>query len=128
MQTETLKSLCSRVRASATYGIRGPIPADFRDSQPWTVRLTYRKRQMTVPFFMGRALCREPSAEDVMECLLSDASGVESSRGFEDWCAEMGFDTDSRKAEATYRACERNAEKLRRLLGDDFSRFAEAER
>jgi hypothetical protein len=40
---------------------------------------------------------------------------------------ELGYDSDSRKAEKTYKACEKIAKDLRRLLGDDFDVFASAE-
>ena len=37
-------------------------------------------------------------------------------------CARItGYDTDSRKAEATYRAVQRQTKGLRRLMGDDFA-------
>lgn len=51
--------------------------------------------------------------------LALDSQGLESSRGFEDWAAEYGFDTDSRKAEKLYKACLDVSEKLKRFLGDE---------
>lgn len=59
-----------------------------------------------------------PEARDVLYSLAIDAS-VLNSGGFEDWAAEMGFDTDSRKAEADYRAALEIALKLRAALGDE---------
>jgi len=38
-------------------------------------------------------------------------------RRSEDWCAEYGYDTDSRKAERTFRAVERQTKALKRMLG-----------
>lgn len=125
---ETLKALASKVKISNTYGTHRPIPEDFKAAHPWTVRLSYQGRQLTVPFYMGQALTEEPTAEEVLECLLSDASGVECARSFEDWASDLGFDPDSRKAERIYKACERIAVKLRRFLGEDFERFTSAER
>ena len=59
------------------------------------------------------------------ECFVSDAvSGLYS---FEDFCSEFGYDTDSRKAEKIHRACQKSADKLKRLLGDaDIYDFANA--
>lgn len=108
----------SKIRASARYG--APENPEFRDCHPWTVTLRYQGRQMTVPFYMGPALCHEPTAREVLECLASDACGVENARSFEEWADDLGFDPDSRKAERTFRACERQTAKLRRLLGDAF--------
>ena len=43
---------------------------------------------------------------------------------FDDFCAEFGYDTDSRKAERTWRACKRAAEKLRRVYCGDLCELA----
>lgn len=58
-----------------------------------------------------------PSLADVLYSLVLDCSVLESSC-FEDWAAECGFDPDSRKGEATYRACLEIALKMRRLFGE----------
>ena len=44
-----------------------------------------------------------PTAGSVLYSLLLDASGADEN--FHDWCATYGYDTDSRKALATYEAC-----------------------
>lgn len=49
-------------------------------------------------------------------CFVSDAvSGMES---FTDFCAEFGYDEDSRRAYKTWRACKRAADKFERISGD----------
>jgi hypothetical protein len=62
----------------------------------------------------------EPTADEVLDCLASDASFVVNSRSFEDWCADLGYDTDSRKAEKTFKTCERQAERLQKFLGTEY--------
>ena len=62
----------------------------------------------------------EPTADEVLDCLASDASGIENAGSFEDWCGECGCDTDSRKAEKIFKECEKQAERLRRFLGPDY--------
>lgn len=44
-----------------------------------------------------------PTAGSVLYSLLLDASSADEN--FHDWCANYGYDTDSRKALATYEAC-----------------------
>ena len=44
-----------------------------------------------------------PTAGSVLFSLLLDASGADEN--FHDWCTNYGYDTDSRKALATYEAC-----------------------
>jgi hypothetical protein len=55
-----------------------------------------------------------PHAADVLYSLVRDAEA--GNMTFCEWCSELGFDTDSRKAEATYRACQDSADKLARVL------------
>lgn len=125
----SLSALCSskKVRAIVAYGTTQPIPEDFQDSNPWTVTITYQRRRMTVPFFTGSAISKEPTAADVLSCLLSDASCHDNARSFEDFASDLGYDSDSRKAERIYKACGSISKRLHRLLGDDFEEFAQAE-
>lgn len=125
-----LSALCESKRLSArvTYGSRLPVPESFpRGSTAWTVTLRFQGRQMTVPFYTGPAISQDPTAADVLSCLLSDASSADNARSFEEWASDLGYDTDSRKAEATFKACQRISIKVRKLLGDDFDAFTSAE-
>jgi hypothetical protein len=114
--------------------IRKPVTSievEWADSNPnmdsdpkwqanhYKVKLRRAGKQLTTYFSMGIALSNEPSAEDVLDCLASDACGVENARSFEDWCSEYGYDTDSRKAEKTFKLCTKQARQLRQFLGDD---------
>lgn len=58
-----------------------------------------------------------PSPATVLHSLISDASAADST--FDDWAADMGLDSDSRKALAMYLACQETAVSLRRLFGAD---------
>lgn len=64
-------------------------------------------------------LCKptEPDAANVLDCLASDAAGIENARSFEDWAGEYGYDEDSRKALDTYLLCQAQAAKLSQFLG-----------
>lgn len=66
-----------------------------------------------------------PAIEDVFYSLLMD-SDVLNYRGFEDWADNFSYDTDSRKADATYRYCLEIALQLRACFGDkQFSKMQE---
>lgn len=54
---------------------------------------------------------RAPHPAGVLHSLILDSSAADQS--FESWCGDFGYDTDSRKAFATYEACQQNADKLR---------------
>lgn len=59
-----------------------------------------------------------PALIDVLYALSSDSTVIDYP-GFEEWARDCGENTDSRKAEETYRACLDVALKFRRLLGGD---------
>jgi hypothetical protein len=96
-------------------------PGDWaRDAHHWIC--VFKKpgdgrRSMRVPFSQGSAHTEPPTAAEVLNCLALDASGYANAQSFEDWCVEYGYDTDSRKAERTYKAVERQADKLARFAG-----------
>ncbi len=58
-----------------------------------------------------------PDTCDVIHSLVMDADCLNAST-FEEWANDFGYDTDSRKAEAMYRACLEIALKLRNGLGE----------
>ena len=128
-----LQRLCEsrNVRITSTYGLLAPgkTTADLDDWQkranPYRCVLRYKGRQLTVYFFMGPARAEEPKQADVLSCMISDAYALEED--FEGWAQNLGYDTDSRKAERIYNESRKSGEKLRRLLGKDFDLFARAE-
>lgn len=75
--------------------------------------------EMVVYFSQGSAHKKPPTLAEVLDCLASDASGVDNARSFEDWASEYGYDLDSRKAERTYQICKKQAQDLKALLGQD---------
>lgn len=58
-----------------------------------------------------------PHVAGVLHSLILDSRAAEQT--FSDWCSDFGFDTDSRKAFATYDACQQTADKLRRVIPRD---------
>jgi hypothetical protein len=96
-------------------------PENFAGCDPWTVILTNKEgRMMIVPFFMGRGHGgKEPTAEGVLECLVSDSGGYEGADNFQEWANEYGYDTDSREAEKIYSGCGDIARRLKRFLGEE---------
>lgn len=87
-----------------------------------TLRRNNPRRQMSLDMFsMGSGLNgAEPKADEVLDCLASDAAGYENATDFEGWAEEYGYDTDSRTAERTYRAVGRETRNLRRFMGDEY--------
>lgn len=54
---------------------------------------------------------------NAFECFVSDA--IAGADGFENFCAESRYDTDSRQVEKVWRTCQRARQKLRRLVFSD---------
>jgi hypothetical protein len=123
------------IEASAT---RNAAPDEdlVRDgSDAWLVTLINRPagQAMTVEYYTGSGLRERmaeagPSAEMVLEDLLSDATGYLNSDGFEDWASEYGFDTEdyasSNKARRTYNTVKAQTEELQHFLGELFDTYA----
>ena len=82
---------------------------------------------MTVDFWMGTGLRNEPTASEVLSCLVSDAGTIANTRSFEEWCRELGSDPDSRKAEKIYRQALSQTQKLEKFLGQSYDEFLSAE-
>jgi hypothetical protein len=116
----------NRIKVSCCEMVgENPNCPDWTDAYHYKVTLSSRvessRRQMTVYFSMGYAHNNEPTAADILDCLASDAASVDNARSFEEWAADYGYDTDSRKAEKIFRACEAQAAKLSAFLGDEYS-------
>src|SRR4051812_7060666 len=76
---------------------------DWTDANHYKVILKHNRRQLTTYFSQGYGISGAPEVQDVLDCLASDAAGYEGARSFEEWCGDYGYDTDSRKAEQTYK-------------------------
>src|SRR5687768_444956 len=110
---KTMAEFIASVGLSMTveHAGRNPNMDSTSPMDHWECTLEVDGRFMVVPFSMGKGLGgEEPTAETVLDCLASDSSGIESS--FEDWCSELGYDPDSRKAERIYNVCRKQAEEL----------------
>ena len=125
----TLKQLAKRVRLSATYGAKLDYDrqSDWqRTTNGYRCTLRYQGRRYAFDFWQGAGISGDPTAETCLDCLLSDAQA--GAQTFDEFCSEFGYDPDSRKAEATWKACRRTAAGMRRLLGADFETFLSADR
>lgn len=107
--------------------VMGDKPAPWADDSHdrpnhWKVVLHYKGRRLTVDFWTG-SMAGEPTAKDVIDCLTSDTYLGE--QNFDEFCGDLGYDRDSRKAFETWRSCQVQGRKVRKLLGDDFDKVAE---
>lgn len=117
---KTMKSFIerNRIKINSEWADENKNAPDWKDANHYKVTLRMGKKQLTTYFSQGYAISGEPKADDVLDCMASDAAGIENARSFEDWASEYGYDTDSRKAEKIYNVCVTQAEKLKAFLGD----------
>ena len=114
--------ICSTtVNVSAIY--KGDKKADWEGTtQNWNnhrVTVTTDNGKCSFEFWASIAKPKIESESDLLgalSCFVSDAmSGKDS---FEDFCSELGYDSDSRKAYKIFKACERSYVKFERIIGD----------
>lgn len=67
----------------------------------------------------GDVRVKIPKIEHVLHCLFSDANCSEQS--FENFCSDLGYNTDSTKDLKSYLACQENGKKLRKALKEKYS-------
>lgn len=88
-------------------------------------RLTMRRpgaRPWThIAWHAGTGITTRPdeTPADVFDSLLGDGFYVAELASFADWCDELGYDTDSRRALNLYRKCERTWERMHEFLGSE---------
>jgi hypothetical protein len=85
----------------------------------YSVRLSRGDESLNTPWRQGLGITELPNAGDVLASLIMDAAGFTNARDFEDWASEYGYDTDSRKALASWEQIDALSDGLRDLLGDD---------
>lgn len=90
-----------------------------RNANGYRVSFQYDRRRVSFDFWQGSGISHDPECSGVMECLISDARmGAET---FHDFCADLGYDEDSRNAERTWKACQQIGNQLVRLFGADYA-------
>lgn len=70
-----------------------------------------------------QAMVKPPKLEEILYCLFLDSEAHDES--FENWCDNLGYNTDSIKAKKSYETCVETYFKLRKALGTDFAAIKE---
>ncbi len=95
------------------------FPDDTESRDIYNITLARGERSYTFRFGQsiahtkGNGDTQEPTAYDVLACLTKYDPG-----DFENFCAELGYDEDSRTAEAVHRAVKAEFAELCRLYSD----------
>ena len=132
--TKPLKELCAELGITAsvkeldTFNSEGGL-TKFPDwaKQGWIITLKYQGKRAQFRFYGGGA-SDTPTASDLVWAVATDSTALTES--FSDWCGEFGYSTDSITARSTYKACQRNGQRLTDLIGsaEIFSQLVESAR
>jgi hypothetical protein len=127
--TKPLAELCAELGITASVRELDGDFYSFPDwaKQGWSITLKYKGKRAQFRFYGGGA-SNTPTASDLVWAVAIDSEAVDES--FSDWCANFGYTTDSIKARSTYKACQRNGERLIKLIGNKeiFSQLVESAR
>lgn len=97
-----------------------PKEREWNDSAyHWKVTVKRGRKKFHVYWSAGSAVPDEPTAEEVLDNLASDASSLENAPTFVEWAQEYGYDPDSRRVERMHKGVEEISRKLKNLLGDE---------
>lgn len=111
------------VQCVATYVQEPNEPWHDRMRTHWTVRLMCNGQTIESPFSQGSAHTKPPDATSVLSCLSMDA--YRGSETFEEFCSDLGYDTDSRSAYDTWQTCRDTELRMRRMFGNKFDTVTE---
>jgi hypothetical protein len=106
--------------------VKSPQPLENNGKHKITVSSEHGRLSFTFWASVSRPdIESESDLLGALNCLASDATCAQGS--FEDFCSELGYDLDSRKAYKVYKACLKQKSKLESILGDtDLWDFANA--
>jgi hypothetical protein len=94
------------------------------DKNVWDIwRVTLRRHGKSFSFRFGQSIAtlgQDLTPYDVLACLTKYDPGT-----FENFCGDFGYDTDSKKAEKTYKAVVKEWQGVKRLFGDVLERLSE---
>lgn len=84
----------------------------------YKVTLKMGKKRMTVYFSQGLGIENDPTADVVLDCLLSDALTIEQTRDFNEWVYMHGSNNDTFNKH-TYKTITKNTIRLKKFLGEE---------
>jgi len=110
-------------------GITASISEDWNNNAPdwahskarhYRVKVRYQKRTMSIWFYQGLGITRDPRPSDVVECLVCDSMSDYDS--LDDFIAEMGLEiksvADFRTYEKQYKQLKSQNKRFAHLIGN----------
>lgn len=129
-----MKASYKHLTVETKYTGSKPSPwSEGERSENWNhhvIRVRSERTKKSVRFDFWQSLSETTIEKDTQAlgalcCFLDDA--LSGDRTFPEWCADLGYDTDSRKAEKAWKACVRCRERALRLFDDEAQFYQIAE-
>lgn len=89
----------------------------WKGANHYKLLLWCKRKRTTIYYSQGLGIKEEPDLLRVLECLQLDCNVLMEE--YLPWCQNMGLEPYCESTRRTYRACARNAKKLRRLFGEE---------
>ena len=116
---DNAKEICKKHGITMKVGSPKYGPVDWdndHDHDHYCFPVTIRKDGKSMRIHFGQSLAKgstPPDEYDIIACLTKDDPG-----SFENFCSDFGYDTDSRRAEKTYKAVKAEWKKMLRVFGE----------
>lgn len=101
----------------AQWDTKSQIATNYNNHK---VTITHNKKSFSFEFWgsiMNPEISNDQENIFAFYCALSDALGAKD--GFEEFCSNFGYDSDSRTAERTFKSCEKTLKKVERVFSCD---------
>ncbi len=127
METVTVSKFVEKFGIDWTISNLGRVQSPWNENpknqvEHYHVELRRGDKKMTLSYYCGLA-CNRPTGEEVLDILRADFESVIMSDwnklSFEEWASELGYDSDSRKDEKTYKAVLHQSNRLMKFLTDE---------
>ena len=89
---------------------------DWNDAHHYRAIFRRGSKSMTVYYSQGFGITEEPKPKDILKSILQDMETINGSPSFAEWCRDLGYEEDSRKAERTYRLIHEQKAKYNNLI------------
>jgi hypothetical protein len=112
----TIEQLLSKIKIKSEY--MGDSNKDGWKAHEYTVNIRYNDKSIRIKYFQGMAHdIDDIKLDDALYALQNDAQY--GSMSFEEFCHEIGYDSDSISDNKIYKACVKNSERFNKLFNTD---------
>lgn len=122
-----MKTVATWINRHRSFTVRvaeniGPsVDEDGWEHYAYELEVTFQRRKMTLPWKHGLGVTDFPEdvPHHILDAMVSAYWTWNNALGFEDYCSEFGYDTDSIKALRLWEDLEECAKEIKRVIGAD---------